>query len=149
MRFRGEIDVAAPRAVTWSALADIASHVEWMVDAESITFVTDQRSGVGTAFDCVTRVGPLRTTDKMTVTEWDDGRRMGVSHNGVVRGSGVFELTDSGPGATRLAWTEDLRFPRYLGGNLTAWVAKPVLRRIWRGNLRRFAQRTASAYLSS
>ena len=41
-----------------------------MADAESIRFTTARTRGVGTAFDCVTRVGPLRTTDRMTIVEW-------------------------------------------------------------------------------
>ena len=103
--------MAAPIDVTWSALADIASHVEWMADAESITFTTDQRRGEGTVFECRTKVGPLRTLDKMTVTEWVDGVRMAVSHNGIVQGVGVFELASPTPTTTQFSWTEDLRFP--------------------------------------
>ncbi len=139
VRIRGEVVVAAPIDVTWSALADIASHVEWMADAESITFTTDQRRGEGTVFECRTKVGPLRTLDKMTVTEWVGGVRMAVSHNGIVQGVGVFELASPTPTTTQFSWTEDLRFPLYLGGVVGAFAAKPVLRRIWRGNLSRFA----------
>jgi carbon monoxide dehydrogenase subunit G len=143
---RGEVVVAAPRDVTWNALADIASHVEWMADAESITFVTDQRRGVGTAFECLTKVGPLTTRDKMTVTEWDEGSRLGVAHSGIVTGTGVFELREAGTNATQLSWTEALRFPIFLGGAVGAFVAKPVLRRIWRGNLERFAHLVKGQY---
>jgi uncharacterized protein YndB with AHSA1/START domain len=39
---RGEVLVAAPREVTWDALADIATHVDWMADADTITFTTAQ-----------------------------------------------------------------------------------------------------------
>jgi carbon monoxide dehydrogenase subunit G len=143
---RGEVTVAAPRQVTWAQLADIASHVEWMADADRITFTTDQRTGAGTTFECRTKVGPLTTNDKMTVTEWVDEHRLGVTHRGIVTGTGVFELAESGPETTQLSWTEDLRFPIYLGGVVGAFVAKPVLRRIWRGNLTRFANLCAEAY---
>ncbi len=129
----------APLDHTWRALADIASHVEWMADAESIRFTSVQRHGVGTTFECQTRVGPLTTTDKMTVTAWEEGRRFGVAHTGIVVGAGVFELHEQSPTSTRLTWTEDLRFPLRLGGSLTAFAAKPVLRRLWMGNLRRFS----------
>jgi carbon monoxide dehydrogenase subunit G len=143
---RGEVVVAAPRDVAWAALADIASHVEWMADAETITFTSAQHTGVGTTFECRTKVGPLVTVDKMTVTEWVDGSRMAVAHSGIVTGSGVFELHDNGPGMTKIDWTENLRFPIFLGGVVGAFVAKPVLRRVWRGNLTRFATCVEQGY---
>ena len=149
MRIRGEVTIAAPIAATWAALADIATHVEWMADAESIIFTSDQHRGAGTTFECRTKVGPFTTTDKMTVTEWVDGARMAVAHTGLVRGTGVFELAADGAEATRMAWTEDLRFPIFLGSVVGAFVAKPVLRRIWRGNLARFARIAEQAYRSS
>jgi hypothetical protein len=134
--------VDAPASAVWHQLADIARHVEWMGDAESIRFDSDQRTGVGTRFLCVTRVGPLRTVDRMEVTSWRDGREIGVRHQGVVKGEGRFTVDPSGPGGgTVVTWTERLRFAWYLGGSITALVARPVLRRIWRGNLRRLAAR--------
>jgi carbon monoxide dehydrogenase subunit G len=144
--FRGEVVVAAPRAVVWDALADIASHVEWMADAESIEFISEQHRGAGTTFACRTKVGPLTTIDKMTVTEWVEGTRMGVAHTGIVTGTGLFELHDSNTKSTRMTWAEDLRFPKFLGGRVGAFVAKPGLRRIWHGNLRRFAQLVEHQY---
>ena len=117
-----------------------------MADAESITFTSDQRQGVGTVFECTTKVGPLKTVDKMTVTEWVDGASLGVAHTGIVTGTGVFELRDEGTKSTRMTWTEDLQFPKFLGAAVGAFVAKPVLRRIWRGNLRRFGHLVEGKY---
>ena len=147
MRIRGELTIAAPIEAAWAQLADIASHVAWMADAESITFTSDRTTGVGTSFECVTKVGPLKTTDKMTVTDWADGRRIGVAHTGIVVGSGVFELAAIDEGVTRLSWTEDLRFPWFLGGVVTAFAARPVLKRLWMGNLRRFRGITEASNL--
>lgn len=142
-RFHMTTLVDAPPPVVWRELADLGSHVEWMADAESIEFTTDQRQGVGTTFDCATRIGPLRTVDRMEVTRWDDGREMGVRHVGLVTGEGVFTLRPAGDAGerTQLDWTERLRFPWYLGGPVTGFVAGPILRHIWRGNLRRLAAR--------
>lgn len=138
MHIHGEVDIGAPVATTWNALADIASHVNWMADAESITFTSATHTGAGTRFDCVTKVGPLRTTDRMIVTEWVEGCRMAVAHTGIVTGAGVFEVSDSGNNTSRLTWTEDLRFPWFLGGVVAQFAARPILKRIWMGNLRRF-----------
>jgi uncharacterized protein YndB with AHSA1/START domain len=133
-----------PPAAVWDRLADIADHVTWMADAAAIRFTTDRRRGVGTAFDCETRVGPFRTVDRMEVTEWTEGEAIGVRHVGLVTGTGRFTLRGSLDGQrTELTWDEDLRFPWRLGGPVAAALARPVLRRVWAGNLRRFATRVA------
>jgi uncharacterized protein YndB with AHSA1/START domain len=121
----------------WSAAADLGSHVAWMADAESITFLTARRRGLGTRMEVATRVGPFRTKDVMEVTEWEDRRRIGVRHTGLITGQGVFELEEIDPATIRFAWQERLAFPWYLGGPLTARVASPVLGAVWKRSLKR------------
>lgn len=139
-RITVSVDIKAPLDAVWREAADLGSHAEWMADAESIVFETPQQSGVGTRMRVATAVGPLRTTDLMEVVEWEEGRSIGVHHKGVVTGSGTFVLAPVG-GATRFTWTEELSFPWYLGGPLTALAASPVLAWIWRRNLRGLQQR--------
>jgi hypothetical protein len=107
-----------------------------MADAEAIRFTSARRSGVGTTFDCDTRVGPLRLVDRMEVTEWREGRAIGVRHVGLVRGSGRFTLRGRGR-RTRFTWEEELSIPWWLGGP----AAAVVLRLVWMRNLRRLRQR--------
>ena len=123
----------ADAATVWDALADIASHVEWMADARAIRFTSSRTQGVGTTFDCDTKVGPLRLRDRMEVTSWEPERSMTVRHVGLVTGEGRFTLSPRRRG-TQLAWDETLQFPWWIPARLAA----PVLRLIWRGNLRRF-----------
>ena len=134
---------AAPEDV-WADLRDISSHVEWMRDAAEIRFNGPQREGVGTVFDCVTKIGPIRLTDRMEVTEWDDGELMGIRHQGIVTGTGEFRLTACGGShgevCTEFAWSEQLRFPWQLGGRFGAMLARPVLKWVWRRNLRAFSR---------
>jgi carbon monoxide dehydrogenase subunit G len=137
-RIQVRATVDAPPDAVWRRLADIADHVSWMADAATIRFRTDRRTGVGTTFECETRLGPLRTLDVMAVTEWRDQQAMGVRHTGIVTGTGRF-LLQPGDQGTVLEWVEDLRFPWWLGGSLGALIGTPVLRLVWRGNLRRFA----------
>jgi hypothetical protein len=145
-RVRLRVTIDAPPPAVWNDLADIGRHTEWMADAVAIEFLGEQRQGVGTRFDCLTRVGPFRTRDRMVITEWTDGRKMGVRHTGMVSGQGHFVLEpQTAPGEperTLLSWHEQLRFPWYMGGRLgAALAAKLVFRRLWRGNLRRLAAR--------
>lgn len=124
----------------WEVVEPVEQHIDWMADAESITFVGDQRRGVGTTFHCVTKVGPIKLTDVMHITKWEPEKAMGVEHVGIVTGSGVFTLEAIDPQTTRFVWKETLRFPWWLGGPLGALIGgKLVLRAIWRGNLRRLA----------
>jgi uncharacterized protein YndB with AHSA1/START domain len=124
----------------WAELADFASHPEWMDDAATVTFLGEQRTGVGTRIVAATRVGPLRATDHMEVVEWDEERLIAVDHLGSVRGSGRFEI-QSVPDGTEMTWREELRFPWWLGGPLGEWVAGPILTRIWTGSLQRLKRR--------
>jgi hypothetical protein len=63
---------------------------------------------------------------------------MGVKHTGIVTGSGVFTLEPLDLGRrTRFTWTEDLRFPWYLGGRIGELVGgQLVMKAIWRRNLK-------------
>jgi uncharacterized protein YndB with AHSA1/START domain len=129
------VDIAAPPSDVWRAIEPIEDHVQWMQDAVSIRFATDQTRGVGTRTLVDTRVGPFRVTDRMTVTEWVPGEAMGVEHTGVVAGQGRFTLRPAGDG-TRFAWDEHLRFPWWLGGPIGGWLGgNLILRTIWRHNL--------------
>lgn len=131
------IHINAPPEVVWARLADLGSHADWMADAEAIQFRGEQRQGVGTEMRVPTKVGLLRTNDRMVVTEWDELRAIGVRHEGLVSGEGRFEIRPR-DGASELVWSERLEFPWWLGGGLTALLARPILRRIWRANLGRF-----------
>jgi hypothetical protein len=141
------IELAAAPSEVWATLEPIERHVDWMADAAAIEFVGEQTRGVGTRFRCLTRIGPIRLNDDMEITEWvpvdpDDPAivgRMGVRHDGIVGGTGVFtiEALPNDADRTRFTWSEDLRFPWYLGGRLGAivggWI---VLGPLWRRNLR-------------
>jgi hypothetical protein len=110
----------------WRRLKDIPSHVDWMADAAEIR-MTGPRT-----FECETRVGPLRTLDKMEIVEWRPGRAIGIAHTGLVKGTGRFALRSVGRRRTRFTWSESLELPWYFAPPL----ARVVLRLVWRRNLR-------------
>jgi len=141
VRIRVCTTIEASPAAVWSEVGHIDRHVEWMADAVEVRFRGRQRSGVGTEFASLTRVGPLRANDVAVVTEWEPRRAMGIVHRGVVTGTGRFTLRRKRGDRTRFCWEERLRFPWWMGGVVGERVGKPVLRRIWRANLRRLKAR--------
>lgn len=140
-RIRVSTVLDAPPAQVWDDVQDIASHPEWMADAVRIRFVSAQTTGVGTRFECDTRIGPFRLTDVMEITEWVPGKAMGVTHTGLVTGTGRFTLKKVRGGRTQFQWREKLRYPIWLGGPLGAFVSKPLLKRVWRRSMRNLEQR--------
>lgn len=133
-RITQSVVIDAPVDLVWKEAADLPSHAEWMADAESVEILTQGEFGVGTRMKVETTVGPLRTTDFMEITDWEERRSIGVRHTGLVTGSGHFRLSPVA-GGTQFTWTEILAFPWYLGGPIAAFFAKPVLGWIWRRNL--------------
>ena len=136
-RISVSIDLDAPVSRVWEVVEPIERHVDWMADAVAIRFHGSQTRGEGTRFACDTKVGPFSLVDEMTITAWEPNARMGVSHSGLVTGSGEFTLTAVDPGRTRFTWTETLRFPWWMGGPVAGIVGGSlVMRIIWRRNLR-------------
>jgi polyketide cyclase/dehydrase/lipid transport protein len=134
------VDIAADVSKVWAEIDDVQSHGEWMRDAIEITPVSDQHEGVGAEFTCLTKIGPFRERDLLRVTEWEPGAVMGIEHLGVVKGWGRLTLVAQ-PSGTRFCWTEQLQFPWWMGGAVGERAAKPVLGRVWRGNLERLRAR--------
>lgn len=135
-RIEATVVIDATPAEVWSAVEDIGSHVGWMTDAIDIRFTSDRTAGVGTTFECDTRVGPFRITDLMEVTRWEPRRVMGVRHVGLVTGEGAFTISRKRRGRCRFTWRERLVLPWWMGGPLGGLVGARVMTRIWRRNLR-------------
>jgi len=126
---------ATPSQV-WSVVEKVEGHVDWMHDAVAIRFTSPTTAGIDTTFDCDTKVGPFRLTDKMEITEWDPEKTMGVRHVGIVTGTGAFSLTPLSGDRTSFTWSEVLKFPWWMGGPIGAFFGGFVLRLIWKRNLR-------------
>lgn len=100
-----------------------------------------RREGVGVRFSCRTKVGPIVLNDRMEVTEWTEGRLIGIRHQGLVTGEGRLQINPVDDTRTEVVWEEQLLFPARMGGPIGARLARPVLRRIWTSNLTRLAAR--------
>lgn len=126
---------------------DWESQAEWMQDAKSVTVVSPHRTGVGVTLEVPTTIAlGLVVTDRMEVTEWVEGRRIGVRHTGsVITGSGAFELTPSrlpdGAEGTIFTWQEDIDVPLGRVGDAVArYTAVPLVSFIFRRSLRALTQ---------
>jgi hypothetical protein len=140
------IDINAPVSRVWEVVEPVERHIDWMADAVAIRFQTEQTRGVGTKFFCDTKVGPIKLVDVMTITAWEPNAVMGVTHTGVVTGTGEFTLTALSESTTRFTWTESLVFPWWLGGPIGAIVGgQIVMKAIWRRNLRELKKLVESA----
>ncbi len=137
-RVRANVDIDATPDEVWEHIADVRTHVDWMRDATEIRMLSDQLEGVGTRFECDTKIGPLKLTDLMEIIDWRPGVAMGVRHEGVVTGAGLFILTPIDlDRRTRFSWTEELRFPWWLAGPFGATIGgRTVLATVWSRNLR-------------
>lgn len=133
------IELAASPARVWEVVEPVERHVDWMADAVAIRFTNSQTRGVGTTFDCDTKVGPIKLTDRMEITEWVPEKSMGVKHVGIVTGTGVFTIEPLGNGQyTKFTWSEQLTFPWWLGGPIGEVIGgNIVMKAIWRRNLKK------------
>ncbi|MEO5900266.1 MAG: SRPBCC family protein [Ilumatobacteraceae bacterium] len=137
-RVHVSVEIDATPDEVWAYVEPVENHVDWMSDAVAIRFISERHRGIGTLFECDTKIGPLKLTDIMEITDWVPGRTMGVQHKGVVTGAGVFTITSIDlDRRTRFAWTEELRFPWWLAGPIGASIGgKTVLTLMWNRNLK-------------
>ena len=138
-RITVSIELAASPARVWEIVEPVERHVDWMADAVAIRFTNSQTRGVGTTFDCDTKVGPIKLTDRMEITEWVPEKSIGVKHVGIVTGTGVFTIEPLGNGQyTKFTWSEELTFPWWLGGPIGEVIGgNIVMKAIWRRNLKK------------
>jgi hypothetical protein len=135
-----KVDVPADPDTTWRAATDWDRQGEWMLGT-TVTVTSGDGRSVGSTLAAFTGAGRLGFTDTMEITEWDtDGRRCVVRHTGrVVRGGGVFSVSDAPGGGSVFHWAEMLDLP--LGGlGRAGWpLVRPAFVGGVRMSLRRFA----------
>ncbi len=129
------IIIKAPLKTVWNEVSKLENHSNWMNDAEKIDFLSKNNSGVGVKMKVLTKVGPIKLYDYMTVTEWIKEKTIAVDHTGIVSGEGRFNLEKLDEHTTKFDWEETLKFPLYLGGTIGEFFGAPVLKLIWRKNL--------------
>ena len=134
-RFAVSTHINAPPERVWGLLKDWEASSEWMVDATSVEVLGAQREGVGTRVRAVTRIAGIPLTDVMTVTVWDEARRLEVDHEGwPIRGPAWF-LLEPDAGGTRFEWVEDIKPPLGPLGEIGGRVLRAPIERVLRKSL--------------
>ena len=124
-----------PIEVVWDEVKIMKNHVNWMQDAAKIDFLSKNKAGIDTKMKVLTKVGPFFLNDIITVTTWEEMNSIGVMHEGIVTGEGVFYLSANDENSTKFEWIEDLKAPYYLGGPIAEFFGGFVLKLIWKRNL--------------
>jgi len=128
--------INAPLKTVWNEVSRLENHTNWMNDAEKIDFLSENNSGMGTEMKVLTKIGPIKLYDYMTVTNWEVEKSIAVDHIGIVTGKGEFKLEEIDENNTKFNWEETLKFPIYLGGIIGEFFGAPILKLIWRKNLK-------------
>ena len=138
-RIEAVTHVEAPRRAVWDLLVEWERQPEWMVDARSVEVLTAARTGVGVAIRCPTNIVGFVVRDELSVTEWEEGRLLGMRHTGrVIHGVGAFELSDT-PYGTRLLWWEEAQVPLgAVGDALAGLLVVGWVERVFRRSLAGF-----------
>lgn len=129
----------------WEATTDWKRQGDWVL----FTRVRGTLHGgqrVGGGVEAWTGVGPLGFLDTMVITAWEPPHRCAVRHTGrVVRGTGLFEVTEAADGRSRLTWSEDLELPFGAAGGLGWRLLRPAVRAALARSLSRLAASFAEA----
>lgn len=125
---RIDIQLELPHSIgrVWEHLIDWESHSAWIPN--TVVTVTKQTNGLGTEFVGITRIGPMRLDDPMTVTESSPPKNgqasCVVTKTGLVLGGTAgFTLTTVDESTTRVDWFEDI----HLKPQVIFWWTAPFI----------------------
>ncbi len=107
-----------------------------MREMRDVRVVGSQREGVGVEAEATVRIGGIATRDRIRVTRWEPPAVLEIEHLGWVGGLGYMELSPTDEGSN-LFWRETLAPPWGFLGRLGIRAYRPLLRRIFQGDLER------------
>jgi carbon monoxide dehydrogenase subunit G len=151
MRFEERVQIGASPQRVWDLLTDWERQASWMPDVAWMRPLGPKRE-LGARFQVKTKVfGVPLATDLVEVTAWEPPRRLAIRHEGVVVGTGEWNLVsvqlEPAREATSFTWIESFHMRLPLIGGLTLRLYSPwqrwMLRRSMR-NLKRLAESAAS-----
>jgi uncharacterized protein YndB with AHSA1/START domain len=126
----------APPEVVWALITDWERQDDWMLEASDFSVTSEKREGVGVEAEATIRIGGIKTRDRVRVSGWEPNKRLAIDHHGWVTGHGEIVLTPLPRGRTHIFWREELEPPLGLAGALGMTGFAPVMKRIFRRDLR-------------
>lgn len=134
----------ADGAAAWGHLARWERQAAWMADADEVRVLGRAREGVGVRIAVHTRVLNVPAfTEVLEVVRWEPPRLLQIAHTGFVRGAGEWRLDPVGPERTRFTWTENLRLPVPVVGEIALRVYARFMRRLMRRSIDALAREVA------
>ena len=124
-----------PREIVWELITDWEHQGDWMLEASDFLVTSEHREGVGVEALATVGIGGIRTRDRVRVSVWEPPERLVIEHLGWVRGHGDIRLTAADPD-TLVVWLETLRAPLGIVGYLGLRLFAPLMRRVFRRDLR-------------
>jgi len=125
---RIDVQLNLPHGIAhvWDRLTDWTSHSAWIPN--TVVTISKETKGLGTEFVGITRIGPLRLDDPMTVSEFQspkEGRASCtiIKTGSVLGGTAGFVLTALDNSTTRLDWFEEI----YLKPKGIFWWTAPFV----------------------
>jgi hypothetical protein len=132
---RVSVDGVLPAGIdaAWAHLVRWERQAVWMADADEVRVLGRQREGVGVRIAVRTRVlGVPAFTEVLEVVRWEPPRMLLIAHLRFVHGVGEWRLDPIDDERTRFVWTEDVRLPVPVLGDLALRGYAVVMRRLMR-----------------
>jgi uncharacterized membrane protein len=123
-----------PAEDVWPYLVDWERLDRWMREARSFRVISEAREGVGVEAEATIRIAGITTRDRVRVIRWERARILEIAHLGWVKGTGFMELSPIAQGCA-LYWRERLVPPWGFAGLLGMRILRPMMRRIFQGDL--------------
>ena len=133
-----------PPEVVWELITDWEHQDDWMLEASDFEVISEQRAGIGVRAEATIKIAGIKTRDEVRVVAWEPPKLLSIEHLGWVSGRGVLHLTPVAEG-THIYWREELKPPLGILGALGMTLFAPVMRRIFKRDLRILAALTRAA----
>jgi hypothetical protein len=140
MRFVERGILTAPPDRVWPVVVDWERQPRWIPDVAWVRVDGPARE-LGARMRVRTKVfGVPAITDVVRVTGWEPPSLVAVRHEGLVRGTGEWRLDPIAGGGTQFIWTEELRLPVPILGDVALWSYRPWQRAMFRRAIRNLAR---------
>jgi uncharacterized membrane protein len=134
MRLKESVVISAPPELVWDYLSDSSNYLHFMSGVTRWEVVGEQRSGLGTRYRMLMRVGSAEVGGLIEVVEWSPERDMAWSSVTGVDQRGRWRLRATDDGRTRV----EFRFAYGVAGaGIPGWISEFVAAPTISGHVRR------------